>query len=367
MGQVDVLPQHWFAAEPVRRAIRATPYRIQLRAGWRLQLALAPVIARGLSELIARERYDVVFGAYSFHSLAHLRLPPSTVLAFTSDATPTTYRESKVGAAFGSYLGLSRHLDPWILRQEIRVFRSADLLFWPSDWLNDAARRRYGLDPERSRTVPWGANIQAPATLPEPPAIGRDLPLRLLVIGRDWVAKGGPVAFEVMQALRARGVDARLTVIGTTPPDAHRTEHVTVHSYLKKSNPEELAIFEAALHDAHFLLQPSVESYGFAFCEASAYGLPSLCRKVGGIPVTDGVNGHALPPGAGVEDFAAQIVHYLDDPAAYRELSLRSRREYETRLNWDAWARTVTDALRRKVAERAGAAPSAERPASSRT
>ncbi|MEN9061359.1 glycosyltransferase [Ponticoccus litoralis] len=140
-----------------------------------------------------------------------------------------------------------------------------------------------------------------------------------------------------MTALRDSGIDARLTVIGCTPPEAHRSEHVTVHPQLNKAVPEELHRFEAAIAAAHFLVQPSYESYGFAFCEASAMGLPALCLRVGGVPVRDGVNGHALPPGATPGDFAALIRRYLDDAPAYAALCASARREYEVRLNWDAW------------------------------
>lgn len=351
-GDVTPLSRHWFAAEPVRRVFEALPDAITLRARWRAQLALSRVISRGLSRHVAAGDFDVIFGAYSFHSLARLRLPPRVVLAYTSDATPTTYRESEIGRAFGSYLGASRALDGWVLRHEARVFGAADLLLWPSDWLNAAATARYGLDPARCHTVPWGANIPAWPAPPGPRPFGRAKPLNLLVVGRDWFAKGGPLAFDTMQALRAEGVDARLTVIGTTPPDFHLSDHVTVHPYLDKSDPDQFATFEAALRGAHFMVQPSFESYGFAFCEASAYGLPSLCLRVGGVPVREGVNGHALPPGATPDDFAGLIGRYLDDPDAYHALTESSRAEFEARLNWDAWGARVADMLQAAVAAR---------------
>ena len=153
------------------------------------------------------------------------------------------------------------------------------------------------------------------------------------------------MAFETMQVLRARGIDAQLTVIGCQPPEHHRNAHVTVHGNLDKSVPNELDTLERALFGAHFLVQPSFESYGFAFCEASAYGLPSLCLKVGGVPVMDGVNGHALPVGSHAKDFADVIQKYCDDPDAYKAFSRSTRNAYETLLNWDAWGREAARLL----------------------
>ena len=137
----------------------------------------------------------------------------------------------------------------------------------------------------------------------------------------------------------------RLTVIGTTPPDFHMSEHVTVHPYLDKSNTAQFDTFQSTLRNAHFMVMPSYESYGFAFCEASAYGLPSLCLRVGGVPVRDGINGHALPISASPQDFAQVIRRYLKRPETYNALRQSSRREYKDHLNWNAWGKAVAAKL----------------------
>jgi glycosyltransferase involved in cell wall biosynthesis len=100
------------------------------------------------------------------------------------------------------------------------------------------------------------------------------------------------------------------------------------------------------LAQAHFLVQPSFESYGFAFCEASAYGLPSLGLRIGGVPIVEGVNGHALPAGSTAQDFTRLIKTYLDAPDDYARLRETARTEFEEHLNWDAWGRRVKARLR---------------------
>lgn len=355
VGEVAVLGSGWHAAQPVRTMIEAMPDRITMRADWRAHLALARIIARGVRRELAGDRYDVLFCAYSFQSLMGLNLPYPMLRVFSSDATPTAYKRSEVGQEFGSYLKISRVLDPLILRAERRVFRSCDLLFWPSAWLKSEADALYDLSPEASHLVPWGANIDDPGTA-TPVRIDAGAPLRLLLLGRDWHAKGGPIAFHTMQALRERGLDARLTVIGCTPPDHHRNAHVTVHAHLDKGKPDERRTLLHHLNTAHFMVMASYESYGFAFCEASAHGLPSLCLRVGGVPVRDGINGHALPPEATVADFVACIAGYVDDPDRYANLRQSSRHEYTTRLNWQSWGQTVRARL---LAARASATGSA--------
>lgn len=349
-AEVHVLPQGWGLAEPLRRAIYALPDAAQLRLRWRAHLLFAPLIAAPVNRALRTGGFDVAFCAYSFQSLSHVAAPPGGLLAFTSDATPTLYKRSEIGQAFGgSWLG-RKLLDPLTLRAERRIFRALDLMLCPSDWLRSGAETLYDLPPGTAHTVPWGANVDDPGVAPPPPPPDPAGPLNLLLIGRDWFAKGGPLAFDTLKALRARGIDARLTVIGTHPPAFHRNDHVTALGPLDKSDPAGAAQFTAALRHAHFLIQPSVESYGFAFCEAAAYGLPSLCLDIGGIPVRDGITGHPMPPGATPADFADRIAAYLSRPDAYQALRQSARKAYETDLNWDAWADAAIALMQEKRA-----------------
>ncbi|PCJ49773.1 MAG: glycosyl transferase [Gammaproteobacteria bacterium] len=351
-GEVTILSNSWHLAEPIHRLIYRMPDAVSLRLRYRAHLALAAVIARGVHRELLRDKYDVLFGAYSFHSLYRVTPPYPMVTAYTSDATPTSYKRSEVGQYFGSYLRASRLLDPLILRAETSVFSSRDLLFWPGEWQKNAIDPLHGLTDEQSRIVPWGANIDDPGVVDEPPSLSNDTPVRLHFIGRDWKAKGGPFITGVLRTLLTRGIKAELSVVGCTPPDEDLLPEVKVYASLDKSIPEELALFERLLREAHFLTMASFESWGFAYCEASAYGLPSLCLRLGGIPVFDGVNGHALPGNAKPEDFADTIAKYLNDPSRYAALRRSTRRIWENELNWDAWGKSVAAQLREAVANK---------------
>ena len=352
VGDVHILSNRWGFAEPVRRLVMAMPEKYNLRLRWRLHLLLAPIIARQVRRELQAGQYDVLFSTYSFQSLYRVRPPYPMTVVHTSDATPTVYRNSEIGASFGSFFSLSRLIDPLILRAERATYRAADLLLWPSDWLRDGANETYGLDPAKALTVPWGANIEAPDADPTPPQLSKDSPLHLLFVGRDWYAKGGHITAATLAALRSQGVDAHLTVIGTEPPPEVDRTHVTVHPSLNKAVPEELTLFTQLYQRSHFIVMPSMESYGFAFCEASGYGVPSLCFRAGGVPVRDGVNGFALPLGSEAPAFAEVILRYLNDPDAYDKLRASTRKEFEEHLNWDAWGRRVAGLLRSHAAQR---------------
>ena len=346
VGDVVVLDQSWGLLEPLRRLLHRLPEAVNLRARWRLHLLFSPIIARQVHRALRQEPYDVLFCAYSFHALAAVKKPAGMIQVYTSDATPTTYRQSEIGAVFGSYLSISRVFDRAILAAETRIFGRNNLNLWPSDWLKENADPLYGLTDAQSITVPWGANVAFPP-VPEPmPPLSRDTPLRLLLIGRDWFAKGGPLVLEIVTTLRDQGIDAWLDIVGTTPAGLVTDAPVTIYPSLDKADSDEAQLFETLLAQAHFLVQPSFESYGFAFCEASAYGLPSLGLRIGGVPIVEGVNGHALPAGSTARDFTKLIKAYLDTPDDYARLRETSRAEFEEHLNWDAWGRRVKALLR---------------------
>lgn len=349
--EVHVLDNGWGRLERVNQRIRKLPEAVELRLRWRAHLAMSPVLARHVERQLAQAEYNVLFGAYSFHSLCRVRAPDSMVTAYTSDATPTIYKNSPVGQSFGSFVGASRLLDPMITRAERATFRKTDLLLWASDWLHQEAVALYDLAPGQSHVVNWGANIDPPPREASPLPIAPDAPVRLLFVGRDWNAKGGPTTIALLRLLRAQGIDARLSVVGTAPPPEDMDPSIDVHRFLDKSDPEQLALFTDLYRDAHFMVMLSFESYGFAYCEASAYGLPSLALRVAGIPVRDGVNGHTFDIGTGADALAACIRGYIADPASYAALRLATRSEYEDRLNWDAWGTRTASLLRAKVAK----------------
>lgn len=346
VGDVTRLDPGWGRIEPLRRALSALPEPMARGALWRSQLALSRLIAPALQRQLTRGRYDVLFCPYGLPALAGLRLPPGMLSVYTADTTPTTDSRSALREGRAARFRPGRLLEPVILGVERRVLRAMDLLLWPTEWLKSGADGLYGLPPERSVIVPWGAAIADPGPVDLLPRLSRGAPLRCVLITRDWQAQGGPLALDTVRQLRARGVAAELDVIGAAPPGVTPdvTPGVTLHGPLDR--PEDAAARARVLRRAHFLFQPTLESYGFTVCEASAYGLPALCLRIGGVPLREGVNGHALPLGAGPAEFAARIETYLAAPEAYAALRRAARRDYETRLNWDSWGRAVDAHLR---------------------
>jgi YD repeat-containing protein len=110
---------------------------------------------------------------------------------------------------------------------------------------------------------------------------------------------------------------------------------------------------------SHFFIMPSrAEAFGIVFAEASAFGVPCLATKVGGLPsvIIDDVNGRLFPLEAGGAEYADYIAKYMRNPVRYQQLALRTAEDAATRLSWDASGRKVAGILNDLVRQKTSAA-----------
>jgi glycosyltransferase involved in cell wall biosynthesis len=202
---------------------------------------------------------------------------------------------------------------------------------------------------------------------------GGDVPLRLAFVGKKWERKGGDIALDALRWLRGRGIDARLTILGSRPPgyvdpegaDGPGTEGelepgVAVIPFLNKNRPADAARFDAVLAAAHLLILPTrADCTPMVVAEANAFGAPALATDVGGLGtlISPGENGWLLPEAARGPEWGARILETMADPAAYGALRARSLAVYRDRLTWDAWSEGVL-AIVAGLNARAGSSPS---------
>jgi glycosyltransferase involved in cell wall biosynthesis len=270
----------------------------------------------------------------------------------SSDSTPVTHLESDLpivvwtDATFDALVGfypefsnLSASSVENGRRQERAALDRVTLAVYSSGWAAEGARQHYGVDDDRLAVVHFGANIEPPSAAEVSACVdsrSRDV-CRLVFIASDWVRKGGDVAVDAVGLVNEAGVPAEVTIVGARP---HRRDALPAHANyigtLDKRSGGARKMGEL-IGGAHFLLLPTrADCSPLVFAEASAWGTPSLAPDVGGVGelVVDGVNGRLLERAAGPEKYASAILAGFEDPIAYRELALSSRREYERRLNW---------------------------------
>ncbi len=307
-------------------------------------LAASRSFGKQISEAISKERPDLVFSPVG-----------SAMLSSFHDDVPVVYSSDATYRLMRGYYPKYSVNTSRAARQadeiERRTIERADLIVYPTDWVAQSAIEHYGADPSKVHVVPYGANVEPPereSALAERPSG----PIQLLFVGVDWARKGGNIAVAALDDLNARGRAAELTVIGCRPPDSSLRPEMTVVPFLDKNDPSDrrrMADFYLAAD--FFVLPTRQECYGIVFCEAAAYGLPSLATDTGGVSgaVREGVTGHLLPSAAGGPEYADVVERILAAPGGLEALRQTARDEYETRLNWGAWAESVYGLMRTVV------------------
>jgi glycosyltransferase involved in cell wall biosynthesis len=230
----------------------------------------------------------------------------------------------------------------------------ASLAIFSSDWAARSAIELYGADKDKVKVVPFGANIECHHTVDDIKAMlkkrSRDT-LKLLFVGKHWGRKGGDIVFNVTNALHAAGQKVELNFVGCQPPaDVEVPEYSKCHGFISKRTPEGMAKMTELLQESHFLFVPSrAEAYGIVFCEASAFGLPSLTSYVGGIAtaVKDQVNGMTFALDAAPEVYCRYMIDLMQNYSRYEDLALSAFNDYQTRLNW----RVATAAVKQLIQE----------------
>jgi glycosyltransferase involved in cell wall biosynthesis len=262
-------------------------------------------------------------------------LPGNIPLVTVSDAT-----HRRLFNSYPGYEGLCLATVNDGDRIEQAAIRRAAASVYASNWAATSAVQDYQAVPDKVHVVPFGANLDRPPSRAEAIRAVEERPfdvLKLLFIGVEWKRKGGPAVMDVVRHLVARNCPVHLTIVGCEPEiSPGEAPYVTLRGVIKKTPQGQQEICDL-IKQSHFLIVPSeAECYGMVYCEAAAFGVPCIARRVGGVPtiVRDNVNGRLFDPVQPAEEIAGWIIQTFSDRDAYRQMAWSSREEYETRLNW---------------------------------
>jgi glycosyltransferase involved in cell wall biosynthesis len=280
-----------------------------------------------------RLRRATLAGPPGFDRVAAMRLrraiaaqPPSLLHAWDSYATPAVAAASSPAVPFvATYhnnvgiphrvLGAPRGVAAWLDRRERRILAAASrartvvgISAYVAAELTAAGLPRVGAIHVDGVVSPVVSRV-------EPPAGG---PLAVLAAGRLQEHKGFATAIRAVATLRARGVDARLTVVGWGPHEGalrRLADEVGAPdvAFAGRRHADEMA---AAFDAADVVVVPTLtpEPFGRVAVEAFARGRPVVASAIGGLAeiVADGRTGALVPPGD-AELLAAALERFARD------------------------------------------------------
>ena len=281
---------------------------------------------------LAQTPCDVIFAPVASRELMFHNA--SIPIIYLSDVTFSLYRQLYE-------VGFDKQECDWASKEESIAISKASKLFYSSQWAADSAISDYQAEAQKIEIIPFGANLDTPPLAEEALAKKPNSTCRLLLIGKDWYRKGGDIAFQTLISLLQKGVDAELVVVGCVPPAEIKHDKLIVIPYLNKNVPQERKKLDKLFLSSHFFILPTrADCSPIVTCEANAFGLPVLTTDVGGIPtiIKEGKNGYMLSLSASGDAYADLIIENFSEESVYDNLRHSSRKEYETRLNWDKWA-----------------------------
>jgi glycosyltransferase involved in cell wall biosynthesis len=347
-GEVEILdsPSESHFIRGLLRAISPANRFFGQNLGMMQSLPISLAYGRFYRKKILATQCDVIVAPVASNEIGYLKT--SVPVIYLSDATFSAMENYYFETADVSrvYLWQGNHLEK-------RAIQNATAVLYCSEWAANSAVQNYAASAGKVHVIPFGANIDS---IPPRDALQQgstDGRCRLLFVGRGWRRKGGQIAFDALIALRARNVDAELTIVGCSPPHPIDHPHVTVIPWLDQNIPEGRLALQGLYYGADFFVLPTrAECWGIVFCEASAYGLPIVATDTGGVStvVQQNINGVLLPPSAGGQEYADVISAIWSDPARYQRLRRTTRERYESVLNWEAWGQSVRVVLENIVA-----------------
>jgi glycosyltransferase involved in cell wall biosynthesis len=303
--------------------------------------------SRALDEVDKAWDPDVIFTLY-----------PAPLAMYTGD-TPCIFRTDTTflgmhdqGAEFLQHGRLALALCVW---EERKAFHHCAKVITHSDWSRDVLMSDYSLGRDQievlanpsalpSQAVPDSVDVMTSKRL--------EVPLRLLLVGRDYRRKGVDIAIEVTNQLNQDGTPAQLTVCATSGPEC---SNVTFVGPYRKTDHGQLRKYVELYERAHFLLHPArFDASPIVTAEAAAFGVPTVTNASGGLAtsVKHGESGVVLPRHSPPKAYAEAIAALVSTPDRYYDLCRRTRRRYQRELNWDVTGERVAATVR-EVAERA--------------
>lgn len=286
---------------------------------------------------------DVIFAANASTEIAHLEKGNIPVI-YLSGGT-FNLLENYYESFSNPFKFVSRNGN--LIEQN--AIDKATAVVYPTNWAAHSAKKDYGATEDKVHVIPYGANAGFKAPVKKSKQLDPDS-IRLLLVGVRWEGKGAPIAIEVVNELRERGINATLDICGCEPPQPLDEDGVTIHGFLDKRKPEEAQKLERLYSEANFFILPTrYENFGVSFVEAFAAGLPCLGTNTGGVPtiIQPGKNGYLFELSDGGKAYADKIEEIVNIEDHYAELSRNARASYEETFNWDVWGNRIAGVVKK--------------------
>jgi glycosyltransferase involved in cell wall biosynthesis len=218
------------------------------------------------------------------------------------------------------------------LECERGIYADAAKTFVMSEHVRRSLIEQYGIPPGKVMRAYVGANL---AALPAEARPVRADNKTILFVGMEWERKGGPELLQAFARLPPRHADARLIIVGSSPPVADRRCQVAGRVPAQR-------VCEYYAQAAIFCMPTRLEPFGIAFIEAMMHAVAVAAPAHGAMPdyIRDKESGVLFEPGD-CDDIARALTWLLDNPRQRQAIALRGCEAARTVYTWDAVGRRL--------------------------
>jgi glycosyltransferase involved in cell wall biosynthesis len=224
-------------------------------------------------------------------------------------------------------------IDPRSIERELIEYATSDLITVPSRFVQRTFIKR-GIDAEKIRVVPYGANL----SMFRPTAAKPVDVFEVLFVGALSIRKGVPYLLDAFS--KVRHPRKRLTLIGSRMNETETILQGHLSSDVRILGPIPQARLAAHMSASHVLVLPSVEEgLALVMAEAMASGCPVLASKNTGAEdlFDDGEQGFIVEP-RDVDALADRMQRLADDPHLAEAMSGKARAKIEDVGGWSDYA-----------------------------
>jgi glycosyltransferase involved in cell wall biosynthesis len=324
------LGDRWYRARNVRYPLAAwkEAYHVDVNF-FRHQTG---IVKRRLAEV--KEHYDAVLQIFAFYRVSD-----------TTDRPCFTYQDGTIATRIRAGNIALPATSPEMracMQWEHDLYRDLRGVFTFSRWLADAFMRDFGVPHSKIVVVGSGLNFETmPAVV-----VPRNTEPRFLIVGRDFVRKGGQVLLEAFATVRRQIPNAKLVIIG--PSLTRLPDGATCLGYLGRESPEHVAQLEEEFRRASIYVLPSLyEPFGISLCEAMAHGLPCIGVNDFAMPeiIKHGETGLLVERG-NADSLARAMIALASDPATATAYGIAGRKHLEANYTWDAVGRRIIEGVK---------------------
>lgn len=244
---------------------------------------------------------------------------------FYTDACFSNYMD--VYHVRSQFSGLER-----ICEEEANWIKGAHRAFFGTQWALEQTLEAYSIPRGNLEVVGLGGHI------PIPQIDEYQGGYEFLFVSLDFERKGGHLCIEAFQRVRNQFPDARLTLLGTEPPQSILSvPGVVYEGYLRKTVPQELRKLQQIFARAFALIHPtSTDIAPLVIVEAGYFGCPAIASRSFSIPelVIDGITGYLVTPPLHAEDFAERMIMMCSSPTSYKTMRQEVRSYTTQKLVW---------------------------------